>query len=325
MEYELMIAGADGAVYLPVAEDGVEWTTQRRSAPGKLTFTVVCGDGVQFEEGAAVRFSVDGQAVFFGFLFSMKHDRDRRISITAYDQLRYLSNKDTLVYENRTASQLVERIAADHLLRTGTLEDTKYVIASRVEENSTLFDMIENALDLTLQNTGEMFILYDDAGKLTLKNISSLLVGEDGNCLMIDGETCGNYEYASGIDRDVYDRIKLTRESSAGGAREVYIAEDSAHISAWGVLQYFEKLSDGENGQEKADALLKLYNSRMRALRLTGALGDIRVRGGSMVFVRMDLGDTRLAQLMLVEKATHTFRDGEHRMDLTLRGGEFRA
>ena len=237
----------------------------------------------------------------------------------------YLNNKDTYVYENKTASQLVQMIAADFSLNTGTLENTGFVIASRVEDNTSLFDMIENALDLTLQNNKEMFVLYDDFGKLTLKNISSMYVGEPGAYLMIDEETGENFEYSSSIDNDTYNKIKLTYDNEDTGKREVYIAQDSSHMNAWGVLQYFDTLSKGENGQAKADALLKLYNSKTRTLKITNAIGDTRVRAGSMVVINLALGDMNVKNFMLVEKVTHTFKLDSHFMDLTLRGGEFIA
>ncbi len=91
---------------------------------------------------------VDGKNVFFGFVFTKKRDKDRIITVNAYDQLRYLNNKDTCVYEDKTASQFVKMIAADFSLNLGTIQDTGFVIASRVEDNTSLFDMIENALDL---------------------------------------------------------------------------------------------------------------------------------------------------------------------------------
>lgn len=247
------------------------------------------------------------------------------ISVTAYDQLRYLNNKDTYVYEGKTASQLIEMLASDFSLRVGDLENTGYVIPSRVEDNTSLFDMIENALDLTLQNTGEMYVLYDDFGKLTLKNISSMLVGTAGACLMIDSETAGNYDYTSSIDDNTYNKVKLTYDNENSGKREVYISQDSGHINAWGVLQYFDTLQDGENGKAKADALLKLYNSKTRTLKISNAFGDTRVRAGSMIAVDLDLGDTVIKNIMLVEKAKHTFKADTHFMDLTLRGGEFIA
>lgn len=325
MKTELLISGADGKAYIPILQEGIEWTTERRGTPGKLTFKILRDEIINFSEGAAVRFKVDENPVFYGFVFSQKTDKTGVISVTAYDQLRYLNNKDTRVYENKTASQFIQSVAGDYSLNVGTLEDTGFVIASRVEDNTSLFDMIENALDLTLQNTKQMFVLYDDFGKLTLKNISSMYVGESGAYLMIDEETGENYDYTSSIDNDTYNKIKLTYDNEDTGKREVYIAQDSAHINQWGVLQYFDTLQKGENGQAKADALLKLYNSKTRNLKISKAFGDTRVRGGSMIAVNLDLGDVKLKNFMLVESAKHTFNNDEHFMNLTLRGGEFIA
>ena len=44
-----------------------------------------------------------------------------------------------------------------------------------------------------------------------------------------------------------------------------------------------------------------------------------------MIPVKLDLGDVSLLKLMLVEKCTHTFKESEHYMELTLKGGEFVA
>ena len=326
MKIELMISSPDGTeIYMPIVEEGIEWSTERRSTPGKLSFKLVKDSTTEFQEGSAVRLKIDDKPVFFGFIFTKKRDKDQIITVTAYDQLRYLNNKDTYVYENKTASQLVKMIAADFSLNVGVLEDTGFVIASRVEDNTSLFDIIENALDLTLQNQKEMFVLYDDCGKLTLKNISSMRVAESENYLMIDSETGENFEYTSSIDKDTYNKIKLTYDNDETGKREVYISQDSKHINDWGVLQYFDTLSKGENGQSKADALLKLYNSKTRNLKIENAIGDTRVRAGCMIVVNFNLGDISLKNFMLVESVKHTFKLDSHVMDLTLRGGEFIA
>ena len=326
MEVELLVANESGTkMFQPVVQEGVEWTTQRRGTPGKLTFSILNDGSANFSEGAAVRLRVDGKNVFFGFVFVQKRDKSGIVDVTAYDQLRYLQNKDTYVYENKTASQLVNMIAADFSLNVGTLENTGFVIPSRVEENTSLFDMIENALDLTLQNRKEMYVLYDDFGKLTLRNIANMYVGESGKYLMIDEQTGENFDHTSSIDNDTYNKVKLTYDNEDTGKREVYIAQDSANMNRWGVLQYFDTLSKGENGQAKADALLSLYNAKIRKLKITGALGDTRVRAGSMVVVKLDLGDVKVQNFMLVEKVTHKFKLDEHLMDITLRGGEFVA
>ncbi|MPN09852.1 hypothetical protein SDC9_157145 [bioreactor metagenome] len=96
-------------------------------------------------------------------------------------------------------------------------------------------------------------------------------------------------------------------------------------MNNWGVLQYFDTLQKGENGKAKADALLQLYNKKTRNLTINNALGDTRVRAGSMVIVQLNLGDVSLNNLMLVEKCKHKFNNDEYFMDLTLRGGEFIA
>ncbi len=324
MAVELLIGNEAGTkAYLPAVEEGIEWLTERRGVPGKLTFKVLKDDILDFSEGSAVRLKVDSSEIFYGFVFRQKRDRDQVITVTAYDQLRYLKNKDTKVYENKTAAQFIRMVAEDYSLNTGMIEDTSFVIESRVEENTSLFEMIENVLDLELTNTGELYVLYDDFGRLTLRHLSGMYVGEPGAYLMIDESTGENFEYTSSIDDSTYNRIKLTYDNEDTGFREVYIAQDGANINRWGILQYFDTLSKGENGQAKADALLKLYDKKTRNLKLTSVIGDNRVRAGSMIVICMDLGDMKLNNFMMVESCRHIYKDGGHWMDLTMRGGEF--
>lgn len=324
MSVELLIGNETGTkAYLPATKEEIVWTTERKGVPGKLAFSVLEDDVLDFSEGSAVRLRVDGDNIFFGFVFKQLRDRGKVINVTAYDQLRYLKNKDTIVYENKTADQFLRMIAADYGLNVGKLENTRYVIESRVEENSSLFDMVQNSLDLTLTNTGDMYVLYDDFGKLALKHLSSMAVGRPGAYLMVDEETSENFNYTSSIDDNTYNKIKLTYDNEETGFREVYMTQDSRNINKWGILQYFDTLSKGENGQEKADALLKLYNKKTRNLKLTNVMGDNRIRAGSMIVVNLDLRDMKLRNFMLVESCKHIYRESEHWMDLTMRGGEF--
>ena len=263
-------------------------------------------------------FKVDNTNLFYGFVFKKKRDKEKIITTTAYDQLRYLKNKDTKTYTNKRADELVQMIANEYQLNTGVLENTGYVIAKKAESNQSLFDIILNALDETIRNRKEMYVLYDDYGKICLKNLERMKVG-----LVIDEETGENYDYESSIDSDTYNQIKLTYDNSDTGKRDIYIARDSSNIEKWGVLQYFDTIDEKTNGAVKARALLDLYNQKTRSLEIKNALGDIRVRGGSLIIVNLDLGDIKLKNFMLVEKAKHTFKDGEHFMDLTLRGQNF--
>lgn len=319
MYYELLIQHGS-KVYQPIVTGEIQWKTERKGKAGSLTFKVVKDSTINFTEGDAVRLKADGKNVFYGFVFQKKRDKEGIITVTAYDQLRYLKNKDTYVYSNKTASEVVQMLAKDFNLQCGTLEDTKFKIESRVEDNQTLFDIIQNALDLTLQNKKEMYVLYDDFGKLTLKNIGNMKVG-----ILIDEDTGENFDYSSSIDGETYNKIKLVYENEESGKREIYIAQDSSHINQWGVLQYFETIDEKTNGKAKADALLSLYNQKTRKLTIKGAFGDVRVKAGTLVAVSLNLGDIVANSFLLVEQAKHSFSESFYTMDLTLRGGEFIA
>ena len=64
MNVELLISDPSGEkAYIPIVEEGIEWSTERRSTPGKLTFKLVKDAVINFQEGAAVRLKVDGKPV----------------------------------------------------------------------------------------------------------------------------------------------------------------------------------------------------------------------------------------------------------------------
>lgn len=319
MEIELIIQNGD-KVYLPAVIEGISWTTERSGVAGQLSFSVLYDDLLDIVEGNAVRLTVDETGVFYGFIFTRTVSKSGMVNITAYDQLRYLKNKDTYVYSSMTAGQFVNMLADDFMLNVGEIADTGYIIPSRVEENTTLFDMIINALDLTLTNSGEMFVLFDDFGKLSVKNITDMAVG-----ILIDNGTGSDFSYSSSIDGESYNKIKLTYDNEETGVREIYISQDSDNINNWGILQYFDTLSENENGGVKADSLLNLYNTSLESLSVNGCFGDNRVRAGSSVVVQLDIMGKAHNSLMLVEKCKHTYKESLHTMDLELRGGGLNA
>ncbi len=316
----LLITNEKGRTMYPPVAEGMQLSSSRRGSPAVLKFTVLKDQAMAdlggFAEGSLVRLLADGKPLFQGYIFSKRRDKEGAIECTAYDQIRYLKNKDVLRYKNMPASEVVKLIAADNNLQIGEIAPTAYTIPWRSEFNVTLLDMIETALDLELTNKGQMFVFYDDCGRLTLQNIAQMRLD-----ILINAAAAENFDYTSSIDEQTYNQIKLASEDN----HKKYEAADGEHIKLWGKLQYFDTLKEGENGQAKAEALLKLYNSKTRKLKISNALGDVRVRAGCLLGVALDLGDIIANTLMLVEKVTHTFRESEHLMDLTLRGGEFIA
>lgn len=306
----------NGKVFEPPVEEGVKIEWERTGSPGKLTFTTVKvpSGGMSFSEGDPVCFYYDEKPVFLGFVFTKKRDREHRIEVTCYDQMRYLKNKFTYVFENKTATQIIKSLCADFKLTTGSLDNTAYVIPALAEENKAALDIILEALEETLTNTGEMFVIYDDAGTLQVKNcanmVSSTLIMED---------TAENFDYSSSIDSETYNSVILYYKDQDEKI-QLFTASSPNTINQWGLLRYFEEVKTPTIGQNKADSLLKLYNKKTRELKMTGAFGDISVRGGTLIPVKLDLGDIITNNFMLVDKVTHNFDKDHHTMDLTLEG-----
>ena len=306
----------------PVVEDGVKWETDRQGSPGKLTFKLykTKNDDFEFEEGDAValryRDSEKGWiALFSGYIFTKKRGKDGWIEVTAYDQLRYFKNKATYVYTNKKASEVVKMIANDYKLNLGTIENTSYVIGERVEDNQSLFDIVQNALDQTLISTTNMYVLYDDSGKLCLRDVNNMKLTH-----VINNATAENFDYKSSIDDATYNEIELYYDNDETNKREYYHAYDDTNMSKWGRLRLTENIQNPTNASDRVKKMLEVYNHKTRELKVSGAFGNYQCRAGASVIVQLDLGDMKVNNYMLIEKATHTFKKDEYRMDLTLGG-----
>lgn len=320
--YEILLQNGKD-IYLPSIEGDITLELHRKGSPGKLTFTVVKDSLLKIAKGNPVRFRYNKKNIFFGFVFTYSRKDSNLVTLTCYDQLRYLKNKDVLSYKQKTYSQVLKMIAKKNKLRTGTIADTKYKIPQRMEEG-TLFDILGNASDLTVAHKNNLYVLYDDFGRLTLKNIATMKLD-----LYFDVETMASFDYESTIDGDTYTCVKLYKDNDQTGEREVYVRNNTSKQKKWGILTYVEKTDEPTEKaiKEKARILAQFYGIEQRKLTLRGCFGDTRVRGGSSVVVNLKLEDKNICNYMVVEQVQHTFALNEHTMDLTLAGirGEFRG
>ncbi len=317
LDLELYIQNYDKQMFFPIVKNEIIWETFRKDSPSKLMFTVIKDNLVSFNEGSLVIFRYKQKDIFKGFVFEKSRDKEHHIKVVAYDQMRYLKNKHTYIYENKTASELVKMIASDFGLVTGEIQDTGYKISSRIEDNTTLIDMIQFAISETYLNTGKLFTLYDDAGKLSLVDLNTLLV----NDIIINGNSTQNFDYKTTIDNEVYNKIILYEDIEK--QRKFYPEQDNFNVDRWGILQLTEKLNENENPTNKAKTMLNLYNKTNRLLTIKNTLGDIRLRAGATVYCDFDLGDLILQQLMLVEHATHNFSNDQYFADLLVSGFQY--
>lgn len=305
-----------GVMLIPKVLEGVQWSTERYGTAGKLEFSIL-NDGIIYpEEGDKVEFYYNGTPIFYGFIFTIRRDKSDVIKLTAYDQLRYLKNKGIHQYLNKRADEVVKMLAEDYRLKVGELDNTQLVIPRRIEVNKTLLDIINTALSITMQNKKKIYVLYDDFGKITLKDIESLKLE-----ILLDENSSEDFSYVSSIDKKTYNKVVVYREDEKVGSRELYVTQSTQNQNRWGVLQLVESFDETENPKIKAEALIALYNKKTRSFSLKNVLGDVRCRAGFSLYVKLNLGDIELDNTMIINRITHIFNFQEHLMNLDLIGG----
>lgn len=295
-------------------------TTYLEDNPGKLEFTVMATSPLTFAEGATVSVVLDGHNMFKGFVFKKSHtELAHRIKVTCYDQLRYLKNKDSRVFENVTSSQIFEQLCKDFVLKYKTVDASSHICAPRSEDATSLYDMIKNALDDTLVNTGNWYFIRDNFGTLEHINVTSCVRPE----VLGDKSFVTGFDYETSIDDDVYNQIKLYRDNQDTGKREVFIVNDTVNggekIRQWGILQLYEKVDEKYNIaqiESRALQMLKYYCDTRKSLKLK-CLGVKEFFAGCIFKCQIaELGDSSLNSYMLVTECVHKISNEHHTMDI---------
>lgn len=315
MKTELLIANKSSGKIWECSKNTttVSWSTDRTGSPGTLKFTIIKAGDLDFSEGDVVRFSVDGQMQFYGWVFTISQDRWGVTEVTCYDRLRYLKANASYAFYGQTAGDMIRQIAADLQVDVGAVADTGYAIPSFVKEDETCLDIIGDAVQQTLLNTGKIFVFYDDGNGVALQEagsmVSSVVIGDQS--LLTD------YTYQTDIDEQTYNSIKLARSNEDTGRADVFVAQDSANISRWGLLQLYQTVDGDVNDAQvkaQAQASLEYYNKAMRTLKIS-SLGVPGLRAGQMVLVKIPGLDGDLNQYVLLEKVTHTWENDTHTME----------
>lgn len=281
-------------------------TTNRTGAPGTLKFTINKAGTLSFTEGDEVRFSIDGELQFFGWVFTRSKDRWGVIDVTCYDRIRYFKANASYAFYGQTVGEMVREIAADLQVSVGEIANTGYRIPSFIQEDKSCIDIISEAIQQTLLNTGEIYVFYDNGNGVSLSRardmIAPYIIGEKS--LLLD------YTYKTDIDSMTYNSVKLARPNEATGRADVFVAQDSGNIGQWGLLQLYQSVDGGLNDaqvKEQANTSLAYYNRKLRTLSFE-SLG-IPLKAGQLLMVRLPgLGDINLNQYCLVEQVTHTFQ-----------------
>lgn len=291
----------------------VDWTTKQSGEAGKISFSFMRDLNFTVEVGHVIRFDIDTTPIFYGYIFDVAYDETAKGVATAYDQLIYLKNKTSHVFENQSASDITKLICAEYGLNMGAIDPTNLPI-SFIHQNKEAINAITDALNRTVSASNRLYTLYDDAGKINLRSLSNMTT----DVVLAYESLATGYKYSQSISDDVYNKVKLIKKDEETGKKEIFVIQDAENIAKWGSLEYSEtvdeNLSDAEI-QARTQLILKLKNRILRKLE-TQSLGDYKARAGAMVCVKFEREN--IASWFLVSEAQHKFENQAHTMKLSL-------
>lgn len=301
---------------LSAAIDGaITYTGQMTGSASKITFDVIKEGEMIFHEGDKVTIYEDEKPYIVCFIFS-KSKAQEKISVVAYDILRYMQYKQSYSFKGMTASKILTQIANEFELPVGEIEDTKYVLSDKIYEDKTLLDIATDALMRTSVQTGKVYVLFDELGSISLKEVEN----RKSPYIIGNKSFATDYTYITSIE-DSYNYIKLVKPNKDSGKTDTYVALDPEKVKTWGKLQYYKKVDEKMNEAQIKDFaanLLKHHAQTQRNLKIT-ALGISQVKAGTLVLIDIqDLGDIALKKMLLIEKCTHRISD-DHTMDLEMK------
>lgn len=294
----------------------LKWSTGLDSQPGTVSFSMIDDPVVFLRSGDIIELQIDGKKIFKGKTFIRGKNKEAKWKITAYDNMRYLKNEDTLIFQASSSSARFQKICQTQGLPYKVLDKSPYNCTPVIEDAHSYFSMLQDALGETRKSYGARYGIWDNYGTLEHFDLNRMIT----KVVLGDGSLMTDYSYDVSID-DAYNSVKVMREDKDKKKREIFTASHSGNIEKWGKLQMVETISDAELNssqlQKQANDLLKENNKETKTVSLD-SIGYVGLRAGNTFILRLSdlkkdgIGNDSLA---LITRCDHSF-EGAHTMSL---------
>lgn len=293
MNFRLMIVIDGEAKDVTQLLINAQWSGRNGSATRQFQATLLDDDGDGHE-----RISIDvmraDQCMWFwvdefdktwelfrGLIVRTEQSNARQLTITANDLGIYLANnKDTFVYNGATASSIFRDVCNRFGIPMGQVDETPYRIPDEIDSKTSGWDVIADALEQTVDNTGVRFFPMAWEGKMCLyerRNRIATYVVEPGWNLV-------DYSKSVSIEKIKTRIIAYDSEDAVVAA-----ATNSAVEAKLGVFQDVmssdSEASQGET-QAKVDKELEEASKPEDSFSIT-VIGMPDVMTGALLFVRI--------------------------------------
>ena len=295
----------------------VKWKGRKGSASRSLTVKLIDDDSesharskIDVEQGHKCALYSDGKELFQGIIMGTTQTDKKVLSFTAYDMGIYLSNnKDTFVYENKTADEIFRDVCARFNLPVANVDKCSHRIPELSKSSTTAFDVIADALSLDFDNTGARHYIMADKGKLSLitrrKNILQYILSSEENIL--------SYSLNKSIEK-TKTRVKMLSDEN----KVLATAKNSGLESKIGIFQDVARPDETLNQaqiQQLANTKLR-EQGRVEKTISADVLGDPQIISGVGVFVQIPY--LSINGTYYVDEDTHTWDGDSYKLSVKL-------
>lgn len=295
----------------------ITWSGRKGSAPRCVKITMIDDDGekhkrvsVDCENGDQCVMYENGNELFRGIIETHSQSRAKKLIITAYDNMYYLSNnKDSFCYTNQTATQIFNDCMARVGMTGGMAAETGYIIPELPKAKTTYYDVLLDALSTTYKATGTRFYISSEKGDIHLKKRSENAL----QWVLEVGSNITDYEYTKSI-AGIKTRVRLLSKADAVVYEEVN-AELEEKIGLFMDVKSVEDDYNAAQIQELVKSVFEEKGAPTKSLKVSGIGASDAISGGCVYVVIPHL---EIERTFYIDEDTHTYTRNSHTMTLKL-------
>lgn len=295
------------------------WSGDREQAARKLSFTIAYNTSdkdltfpaIDMKMGGiiSVFYSDDVQPrvqIFTGHIF-YRHRNTEQYSFeyTAYDDMIYLAkSKIYKVLDNVSVTEAIRQISGELGLETSDMPtiSTKVNFLADGKSCTEVFKELERQ---SLADTGKDFSVVCLLGKITLIQKGEAIT----DYIAIDDRDLFHTEHSESIE-DMVNRVAAVDET--GHICQIFSNEED--ITKYGIIQNIYRMQPDKSGTVDNTKAAKAMLKRLQEHSSLEGIGNIQCITGYAVMLQ----EEQLKGKFFIQSDTHTFKNGQHTMSLTL-------
>ena len=298
----------------------IKRTTPIDFSAGELTFDLVQPydqANIIPYTGDIIKFSWDKQKVFYGYVWTYTLKKDRVVSVSCYDSMRYLKNEDTLIFKANNAGQRFKTICSKAGIKGAAIKSPTTKLKATIYEGKTYFDMLHDSFNKTLKKSSHKYFLTTNYDTVELRRVPHKKLN------FYIGDSSGLIDATYSVDvENTYNTIRVSKSESKKHKITAATTVSGKSPAQWGKLQKVVTPKDKANAaqmKEKAQNELKENNLANKTLSVK-CIGDLSLIVGNAVTVK--LGDyNKTLSYAPITKAVHNF-GSDYTCDLELKVGK---